>query len=71
MDVAVANLRRYERIVPAEAVRTVLSRTRRAAVLVPIFEKDGQIMVLLTVRASHLRSHAGEVSLPGGVLTDQ
>jgi 8-oxo-dGTP pyrophosphatase MutT (NUDIX family) len=39
-----------------------------AAVLVPLFEEDGEIRVVLTRRAAHLRSHRGEVSFPGGRL---
>jgi 8-oxo-dGTP pyrophosphatase MutT (NUDIX family) len=41
---------------------------RPAAVLVPLFEEDGQARVILTRRAAHLRSHTGEVSFPGGRL---
>lgn len=37
-----------------------------AAVLVPLFEEHGQARVVLTRRASALRSHRGEVSFPGG-----
>jgi 8-oxo-dGTP pyrophosphatase MutT (NUDIX family) len=40
----------------------------RAAVLVPIFEEDGEARVVLTRRAAHLRTHPGEVSFPGGRL---
>jgi len=39
-----------------------------AAVLVPLFEEDGEARVVLTRRAAHLRSHRGEVSFPGGRL---
>ncbi len=39
-----------------------------AAVLVPLFEEDGEARVLLTVRSSRLRSHRGEVAFPGGRL---
>jgi 8-oxo-dGTP pyrophosphatase MutT (NUDIX family) len=41
---------------------------RKAAVLLPLFEhpEDGRIHCLLTVRPSHMRSHAGEVCFPGG-----
>ena len=39
-----------------------------AAVLVPVFEQDGEARVVLTRRAAHLRSHKGEVSFPGGRL---
>lgn len=37
-----------------------------AAVLIPMFEEDGEARVVLTRRASHLRTHRGEVSFPGG-----
>jgi 8-oxo-dGTP pyrophosphatase MutT (NUDIX family) len=39
-----------------------------AAVLVGLFEEDGEARVLLTVRSSRLRSHQGEVAFPGGKL---
>jgi 8-oxo-dGTP pyrophosphatase MutT (NUDIX family) len=39
---------------------------RRAAVLVPLLEKDGAPHVLLTRRHGDLRHHAGQVSFPGG-----
>lgn len=39
---------------------------RESAVLIPLFEKDGEISVLLTKRSSDLPRHAGEVSFPGG-----
>ncbi len=42
------------------------TRNNRAAVLVGLFELDGIVWVLLTQRTGTLRSHAGEVSLPGG-----
>lgn len=37
-----------------------------AAVLVPLFEHDGQLHVVLTRRRADLRRHAGEISFPGG-----
>jgi len=39
-----------------------------AAVLVALFEEEGEARVLLTVRSSRLRSHQGEVAFPGGKL---
>lgn len=39
---------------------------RSSAVLVPLFEHDGAVHVVLTRRPWHLRSHPGEVSFPGG-----
>jgi 8-oxo-dGTP pyrophosphatase MutT (NUDIX family) len=39
-----------------------------SAVLVALFERDGETRVVLTRRAAHLRTHTGEVSFPGGRL---
>ncbi|KAK7454508.1 hypothetical protein VKT23_011262 [Stygiomarasmius scandens] len=39
---------------------------RSAAVLVLLFEKAGQLRVLLTTRSKHLRTHPGQTALPGG-----
>ncbi len=41
---------------------------RPAAVLVPLFEEEGETRVILTVRSDHLHSHQGEVAFPGGRL---
>lgn len=38
----------------------------RSAVLAPLYEHDGDVHVVLTRRAWHMRSHTGEVSFPGG-----
>ena len=52
--------------VPALAREQHDGVTRAAAVLAPLFEQDGEPWVVLTRRTRHLRSHAGEVSFPGG-----
>ncbi|CAA2103204.1 putative Nudix hydrolase NudL [Methylobacterium bullatum] len=39
---------------------------RPAAVLVPVIVRDGDLSVLFTVRASHLRDHSGQIAFPGG-----
>jgi len=39
---------------------------RRAAVLVPLVQRDGELTVLLTLRTAHLAAHAGQISFPGG-----
>ncbi len=55
-----------------EALRThAHGSARAAAVLVPICERAGVPCLLLTVRASHLRAHAGQISFPGGRLEGQ
>ncbi len=38
----------------------------RAAVLVPLDERDGEARVLLTRRPKHLARHPGQLSVPGG-----
>ncbi len=40
--------------------------TAAAAVLVPLVMRERGLQVLLTRRTEHLRSHAGQVSFPGG-----
>jgi len=51
-----------------EAVMDATSRpiVNRAAVLLALFEEDGETYVVLTRRATTLRSHRGEIALPGG-----
>ncbi|MDP9000841.1 MAG: CoA pyrophosphatase [Myxococcota bacterium] len=55
--------------------RTLASRVRRglplgattaAAVLLPLFERDGEVHVWLVRRPASMRSHAGQVAFPGG-----
>jgi 8-oxo-dGTP pyrophosphatase MutT (NUDIX family) len=43
-----------------------LAPLRPAAVLVPIVDRPGGLTVLLTLRASDLRAHSGQVAFPGG-----
>jgi 8-oxo-dGTP pyrophosphatase MutT (NUDIX family) len=42
------------------------SQPLNSAVIAPLYESNGDLQVLLTRRAWTLRSHAGEVSFPGG-----
>ena len=37
-----------------------------AAVLIPVIAHPGELTVLFTQRTAHLKSHAGQVSFPGG-----
>ena len=52
--------RRLEALIPAPATR--------AAVLVPIVDREDELGVLLTLRALDLKHHAGQISFPGGRL---
>lgn len=40
--------------------------SRLAAVLVLLFERDGVLRVLMTMRGKNLKTHGGQSSLPGG-----
>ncbi|MGB8197920.1 MAG: CoA pyrophosphatase [Acidimicrobiales bacterium] len=40
--------------------------TRRSAVLVALFEEDGEAQMVLTRRSFSMREHRGEIALPGG-----
>jgi 8-oxo-dGTP pyrophosphatase MutT (NUDIX family) len=37
-----------------------------AAVLIPLYERDGELVAVFTERRADLRRHAGEISFPGG-----
>ncbi len=51
---------------PARRSAAELPGVRAAAVLAPLYEEAGEVRVVLTRRAEHLRSHRGEISFPGG-----
>jgi 8-oxo-dGTP pyrophosphatase MutT (NUDIX family) len=42
----------------------------RAAVLVPLFEKEGECHILFTKRTDRVKYHKGEISFPGGVFDE-
>jgi 8-oxo-dGTP pyrophosphatase MutT (NUDIX family) len=54
----------------AELRQFLPERLARAAVLVPLVERPDGLNVLLTLRASHLKNHAGQISFPGGRIED-
>ena len=39
---------------------------KRASVLIPLLESEGEIFLMLTRRSTEMRSHPGQVSFPGG-----
>ncbi|KAL1949823.1 hypothetical protein VTO73DRAFT_8704 [Trametes versicolor] len=51
---------------PEEVDLSNYPSTKLAAVLVLLYEKAGELRVLLTTRSKSLRAHPGQVALPGG-----
>jgi len=51
---------------PPQPPALVMPGSRPAAVLVPLFERDGEAHVVLTKRPDTMPSHQGEISFPGG-----
>jgi 8-oxo-dGTP pyrophosphatase MutT (NUDIX family) len=51
---------------PEEAADLDAPGSTDAAVLIPLFERDGELHAVFTERRGDLRRHAGEISFPGG-----
>ena len=51
---------------PLEAAQMEVAGSASAAVLAPLFERDGELYAVFTKRRSDLRLHAGQISFPGG-----
>ncbi len=56
---------------PADAIAVEVHGRTQAAVLVALYEHDQSLHVVFTRRHSDLRSHAGEISFPGGRRDDE
>jgi 8-oxo-dGTP pyrophosphatase MutT (NUDIX family) len=64
-----------------DQIRNILSSRKRrviehppfshAAVLVPLFQKDGDCHLLFTKRSEEVKYHKGEISFPGGVVDEE
>lgn len=44
----------------------VEAQNKQSAVLIPLYELDGELRMILTRRSSQMRHHQGEVAFPGG-----
>ncbi|MGH7931893.1 MAG: NUDIX hydrolase [Candidatus Binataceae bacterium] len=69
----IPNIRKYlsalrQKLKPADSVALPRkgAEKRAAAVLVPLFQRDGSLHVLYTRRSDRLASHRGQVAFPGG-----
>jgi 8-oxo-dGTP pyrophosphatase MutT (NUDIX family) len=50
----------------AAAEGVVVPGSTRAAVLAPLYEREGEFYAVFTKRRAELRQHAGQISFPGG-----
>src|ERR1700694_852794 len=66
MSLAQAARLRAALLDPSEAQQIVVAGSAAAAVLAPLFERDGELYAVFTKRHADLRLHAGQVSFPGG-----
>ena len=53
-------------LTPADAAEMDAPGGTDAAVLIPLFERDGDLVAVFTERRHDLSKHAGEISFPGG-----
>jgi 8-oxo-dGTP pyrophosphatase MutT (NUDIX family) len=58
--------KRLAALPPAIGPVPMVAGSRAAAVLVPLFEEDGETRVILTKRPESMPSHQGEIAFPGG-----
>lgn len=65
VDTGLPALRSDEDLNGGIALKT-REKTRAAAVLVGLLERDGELHVLLTQRSEELPTHAGQIAFPGG-----
>jgi 8-oxo-dGTP pyrophosphatase MutT (NUDIX family) len=63
---ATADRLREVLLTPETAAAMEAPGSTDAAVLVPLFERDGELHAVFTERRGDLRRHGGEISFPGG-----
>jgi 8-oxo-dGTP pyrophosphatase MutT (NUDIX family) len=66
MSAAQAERLRAALLDPLAAQGMAVAGSQAAAVLAPLFERDGELHAVFTRRRPDLRIHAGQVSFPGG-----
>jgi 8-oxo-dGTP pyrophosphatase MutT (NUDIX family) len=57
--------RKLSAVTPAPR-ESLANKTNAAAVLIPIFERDGELHIVYIRRSDHVASHRGQVAFPGG-----
>jgi 8-oxo-dGTP pyrophosphatase MutT (NUDIX family) len=64
--VASADQLRELLLTPEQAAELDAPGSKDAAVLIPLYPRDGELVAVLTERREDLRRHGGEISFPGG-----
>ncbi|XP_072519649.1 peroxisomal coenzyme A diphosphatase NUDT7 [Salminus brasiliensis] len=64
MDLKKRVVERLKKCIGEESLR--LPDLPKASVLIPLFFRDGELQVLMTLRSTKLKHNAGEVCFPGG-----
>jgi 8-oxo-dGTP pyrophosphatase MutT (NUDIX family) len=59
-------VRDWDHEIPGDGGLFATRAPAQAAVLIPLVMRESGVTVLLTRRTAHLRSHAGQISFPGG-----
>jgi 8-oxo-dGTP pyrophosphatase MutT (NUDIX family) len=67
---SLADVRAAAATLPPPRVAEHPPTARPSAVLLPIFEEDGEARVILTKRPDTMPSHQGEIAFPGGKLEE-
>ena len=71
-EVIAALRQRLEPVERVDALSDVLEgqrpQARKAAVLLGLFDQDGEMQLVFIRRASTLRAHSGEIAFPGGAV---
>ena len=62
----VAKIRKTLVGVPPAPREELANKSNAAAVLMPLFERDGELHVVYIRRSDHVASHRGQVAFPGG-----
>src|SRR5580692_7107325 len=57
--------RKLSTVTPAPR-EALANKTNAAAVLIPIFERSGELHIVYIRRSDHVASHRGQVAFPGG-----
>jgi 8-oxo-dGTP pyrophosphatase MutT (NUDIX family) len=57
----------HKRLIDYEHRILPVNDLSRSAVLVPFFEKEGELHLMLTKRSTKVKTHKGDVAFPGGM----